>query len=74
MDASRELLQLLDRAGEPRRHARDLAPQLVLLGGHVCFGGPQAQCERDQPVLHPVVQVALDATARFVRGGDDPPS
>jgi hypothetical protein len=46
----------------------------LLIGGGRCggLGGAQVQGEGDQALLGAVVQVAFDAAAGGVGGGDDP--
>jgi hypothetical protein len=49
-----------------------LGRQLGQLGRHRLPRRAQSQDERDQPLLCPVVQVALDPVSGFVGGGDNP--
>jgi hypothetical protein len=47
-------------------------PLLDRVGRHARLGGTHLDGKRDQSLLGPVVQVALDATACLVGSGDDP--
>ena len=71
MDAARELAQLLDRlleaVGSARQYFLDLRPGARELP----LGNAEVERERDEPLLRPVVEVALDPAARFVRRRDD---
>ena len=72
VDAARQLAQLLQRVRElVARRGREL---LGLLGVAPDVGAdhPQLQRQRDEPLLGPVVQVALEPAALGVAGGDDP--
>lgn len=50
---------------------RQLCFELFQLGRHGGLGGPQFKCERDETLLRAVVQIALDAAAGLVGGGDN---
>ena len=72
MDPPRDLLQVLHGAGQARRHLRQLRPELDQLGGHRGLGAAQVEGEGDETLLRAVVEIALDAAAGLVGGGDDP--
>jgi len=72
VQALRDLSQLLDHLGQPLRRVRPVLYQRLLLLRDQGLGGPEFECDRYQPLLRPVVKVALDATASLVGGGDDP--
>jgi hypothetical protein len=57
-------VQLLTQAGERRGRRGGVAPALVLRQA-------QAEAEGDEPLLGPVVQVALDLAADAVGGLDE---
>jgi len=52
--------------------AGPLVYQVPLFGWHACFRRPELKGQRDQPLLGPVVELALDAAAGLVGRGDDP--
>ncbi len=58
VEAGSQMVQLLRERGGPSLHG--------------CLRGPQVQGEGDQALLRAVVQIALDAAAGGVGGGDDP--
>jgi len=71
VDAAGELAQLLQRPIHAGGDPVQLGRQLLQPGRDRRLGGAELQGQRDQPLLGPVVQVALDAAAGLVGGGDD---
>ena len=72
MDPARELAQLADRLVEVLRRAVEQLPGRLRIVVHARARQPQAQRERDEPLLRAVVQVALDLAPRRVGALDDP--
>jgi hypothetical protein len=62
------------RATEPLADPAKLLPQLLLTGGHGALGRAQLQRQRDQALLDPIVEVALDPPPGLVGGGHDAPT
>jgi len=57
----------------PRASSRKLVQDANCVFGQVVqLGGAQSQGKGDQALLGAVVQIALDAPAGLVGGGDDP--
>ena len=70
MDAAREVAQLADRALGLVARLTDEVERVVAAPEPVARH-PQVQRDGDEPLLRPVVQVALQAPALGVGGGDD---
>ena len=70
VDAAGQLPELVERAGQAVRHAGQRPLRLDLMWRHSFLGGAQLQAQRDQALLDAVVEVAFDAAARLVGGGD----
>ena len=73
MDSPRDLLKILDRLGQPACDPRELVPEVLPVRRNVGLGGAHGQSQRDEPLLRPVMEVALDPAACLVRRGDDAP-
>jgi hypothetical protein len=71
MDAARDLLQLLKRARQPFRQLRQARLEHVQVRRRRRLRGPKCEGEGDEPLLDPVVQVALQSPAGLIRGRDD---
>ena len=71
MDAARQLAQLVERPGELGLRLDEQAEDVVGAALERALGEPQLQCERDEPLLGAVVQVALQPAALGVAGLDD---
>ncbi len=71
MQAAGEFLQVDHCLLQSLGRTRQVAPQLLQLGRDRVLDAAQFEPERDQALLCPVVQVALDLAARLVRGRDD---
>ncbi|MEJ7721883.1 MAG: hypothetical protein WKF58_16290 [Ilumatobacteraceae bacterium] len=73
MDAAGEVAQLVDGFAEILHRLRqDRSDSRAGVAVQACLGQPQGQRDRDQALLRAVVQVALDAPALGIAGGDDP--
>ena len=73
MDAAREVAQLLERGARLRlRLVDELQRHAVGVVAQALAGHAELEAEGDEALLRAVVQVALDAAALGVGGGDDP--
>ena len=73
MDAAGEVAQLLERgAGLRLRLVDELQRHAVRVVAQALAGHAELEAEGDEALLRAVVQVALDAPALGVGGGDDP--
>ena len=71
MDPVRDLAEVVEYANEPLPNPRELFLKFL---GHLMrlgFDGTEFQGKRDQPLLYPVVEIALQAPPRFVASGHD---
>ena len=71
MDAARHLAEFLDHARQSIGETADLRLYVLQAGRNPPFRGAQPERQRDQLLLRPVVEIALDPPPGFVGGGDD---
>ena len=71
MDPACNLDEVIERAVQPVRNPPELRLESMVTR-QCALHLLKLEAERYELLLHPVVQIALDAAARFVRGSDDP--
>ena len=71
MQTSRELAQVLEHRLEVLLHAFEPDVRVVLFLRDGRSDALEVQPERDQPLLRPIVQIALDPLARLICRRDD---
>src|SRR4051812_17835518 len=71
MDSTRDFSQLVERGREALANARELVSNLGQRGRQRRLSGADVEGKGDEPLLHPIVEVALDTPTRFVGGGHD---
>ncbi len=72
MDAARQLAQVVERLREALPDVRQLFGELVVVGRGHRLRARELERQRHQALLDAVVEVALEAPARLVGGGDQP--
>jgi predicted DNA-binding transcriptional regulator YafY len=72
VEAAREIAQLRERLRQLVERTGDDGAGVVGRGRKRRDGEPKSDRDRDQALLCPVVQVALESPAGLVRGADDP--
>ena len=72
MDSARQLAQVVERLGEALPHLRQRSGELLVVGRGERLRAAQLQREQHQALLDAIVEIALDAAARLIRGGDQP--
>jgi hypothetical protein len=74
METAGELAQLLEREGELVAGIHEDRAGAGRIGIELRMREPQGERDRDQALLRTVVEIALQAAALDVAGGDDPRS
>jgi hypothetical protein len=66
VDSARELAQLVESVLQSLGNATQLRRKVIELGGNCGSRGTELERERDEPLLRPVMEVALDPPPRLV--------
>ena len=74
VDPARDLLQFRDRIHQPGRDPGQLDSKVAPVERDIILRGVHRQFERDQPLLHAIVEVSLNPPPNVIRRGDDPPA